>query len=312
MATRTSSAAKVRAKARSIASAGANPPHAEVTLRPGRPEDASECGRICFEAFRTIASRHNFPIDFPSVEAAREFFDFALSQPDTHVVVAELDGRVVGSNMSWEQTPIAGIGPITVAPGRQNATVGRQLMAYVLDRGESRNVLGIRLVQAAYHGRSLALYTKLGFRTREPLSLLQGPTIGASIAGRVVRSAAGDDIAACARLHERLHGFSRAGELALAIARGSATVVERNGQISGYATDIGFFGHAVGETNGDITALIGAAATFTGPGFMVPTRNGALMRWCLDRGLRIVQPMTLMSRGFYRRPKGAYLPSILF
>ena len=29
-------------------------------------------------------------------------------------------------------------------------------------------------------------------------------------------------------------------------------------------------------------------------------------------GLRIVQPMTLMSLGEYREPQGAFLPSILY
>lgn len=296
----------------SVGSPKDQPPVTELTLRPGRPADAAECGRICFEAFRSIASQHDFPADFPSADAARELFDFALAQPDTYSVVAEMEGRIVGSNMSWEQTPIAGIGPITVAPDLQNVTVGRHLMAHVLDGAKSRNCRGMRLVQAAYHNRSLALYLKLGFHAREPLSVLQGHPINASIAGHVVRPAGAGDIKACAELHTRLHGFSRAGDLTSAIAQGTAMVVERNGRISGYATGIGFFTHAVGESNSDIMALIDAARAYAGPGFMVPTRNAALMDWCLEKGLQIVQPMTLMSTGFYREPQGAYLPSVLF
>jgi hypothetical protein len=75
---------------------------------------------------------------------------------------------------------------------------------------------------------------------------------------------------------------------------------------------VGFFGHAAAETNDDMKALIAAAPEFPGPGFLLPTRNGDLMRWCLDEGLRVVQPMTLMSKGFYQEPKGAFLPSVLF
>ncbi len=59
-------------------------------------------------------------------------------------------------------------------------------------------------------------------------------------------------------------------------------------------------------------ALIGAADAFLGPGFLVPTRNGEPMRWCLSRGLRIVQTMTLMTIGLYNQPDGAWLPSILY
>jgi hypothetical protein len=61
-----------------------------------------------------------------------------------------------------------------------------------------------------------------------------------------------------------------------------------------------------------VQALIGAAQTIGGPGFLVPTRNNDLMRWCLNRGLRITQPMTLMTVGLYNEPVGAYLPSVLY
>jgi hypothetical protein len=36
------------------------------------------------------------------------------------------------------------------------------------------------------------------------------------------------------------------------------------------------------------------------------------MRWCLGRGLRVTQMMTLMSMGLYNDPDGAWLPSILY
>jgi len=89
-------------------------------------------------------------------------------------------------------------------------------------------------------------------------------------------------------------------------------VVEHDGRISGYATDVGFFAHAVGESNDDLKALIMAADAFTGPGVLVPTSNADLFRWCLGRDLRVVQLMTLMTIGLYRRPRGAYLPSVLY
>jgi hypothetical protein len=69
---------------------------------------------------------------------------------------------------------------------------------------------------------------------------------------------------------------------------------------------------AVAETNLDLQALIASAEAFAGPGIIVPTRNSALFRWCLENGLRVVQPMTLMSSGLYNEPAGAYLPSVLF
>ena len=109
-----------------------------------------------------------------------------------------------------------------------------------------------------------------------------------------------------------MHGHERGGDLREAIGHGTAAVVERAGRITGYTTQIAFFGHAVGESNDDIQALIGAAKSFAGPGFLLPMRNAELFRWCLERGLRMVQPMTLMTLGLYNEPQGAYLPSILF
>lgn len=89
-------------------------------------------------------------------------------------------------------------------------------------------------------------------------------------------------------------------------------MVEHDGRIAGYTTGIGFFGHTVGKGNEELKALIGAAAEFPGPGFLLPTRNGEVLRWCLERGLRVVQPLTLMSVGLYNEPAGAFMPSVLY
>jgi len=186
------------------------------------------------------------------------------------------------------------------------------LMQHVIERAASRGAPGVRLVQAAFHNRSLSLYTKLGFDPREPLSCVQGPAIAARIPGYDVRPAIDRDRAACNAVCMQVHGHSRDGELRDALAQGSAVVVERGGRITGYTTGIAFFAHAVGETNDDVQALIAAAPGFGGPGFLVPTRNAALLRWCLGRGLRITQPMTLMSLGLYNEPRGAFLPSITY
>jgi predicted N-acetyltransferase YhbS len=283
-----------------------------VTLRPGTAEDAQRCGAICYEAFKTIAAQHNFPPDFPSPEVATELLAGLLAHPGFYAVVAELDGRVVGSNFLDERSTVAGIGPITVDPAVQNRAVGRQLMQHVLARVTQRRFPGVRLVQAAYHNRSLSLYARLGFVAREPLSTMQGAPLAVQTPGYTVRPATERDLDACNQVCVKVHGHDRRGELLDAIKQGTATIVEHGGRITGYATPVAFFGHAVGETNAELKALIGAAPAFPGPGFLLPTRNGELFRWCLDHGLRVVQPMTLMSVGLYNEPAGAFLPSVLY
>jgi GNAT superfamily N-acetyltransferase len=285
---------------------------ADLKLRAGRPEDAERLGFICYGAFKATAEGHNFPPDFPSPEIAGGLLAALLSREDVYSVVAEADGRVVGSNFLWENGTIAGVGPITIDPDAQNAAVGRTLMEDVLRRAKERNIAGVRLVQATYHNRSLSLYTKLGFDACEPLSNLQGPAIGERIPGYAVRPAMEEDLGACNALALRVHGHDRGSELLEAIGQGTANVVEHDGRITGYTTGIGFFGHTVGESNEDLKALIGAAPEFPGPGFLLPTRNGEVLRWSLERGLRIVQPMTLMSLGLYNEPAGAFIPSILY
>ena len=281
------------------------------TLRRGRPEDALACGKICYEAFKTISESHNFPPDFPSVEAATGLMATILPKAGVYSVVAESESRIIGSNFLWEGT-IAGVGPITVDPAVQNGAIGRRLMQDVLDYSRQRRFAGVRLVQAAFHNRSLSLYAKLGFMVREPLATIQGPAVKEEIPGYDVRTASEDDVEACNALCVRVHGHARGTEVREAIRQSTATVVVRNGRLTGYATIIGFFGHAVAETNEDMKALIAAAPAFAGPGFLLPTRNAESFRWCLERKLRVVQPMTLMSLGLYNEPAGTFLPSILY
>ena len=285
-------------------------PH--LTIRTATAQDGPACAQICYDAFATISAAHGFPCDLPGPEAAIGLLTMMFSTPGFYAVVAELDGRIVGSNLLAEQAVIQGVGPITIDPTLQNAGAGRRLMQAVIDRANQNGAAGIRLVQAAFHNRSLCLYASLGFDVREPLSCMQGRTRERAIPGCVVRPAQPADEAACNALSRRVHGFDRGVELAQAIRRGTARVVERAGQVTGYTTHLGFFGHSTAETNIDMQALLADAESFAGPGILVPSRNSALLRWCLANGLRVVQPMTLMTIGFYTEPAGAWLPSIVF
>ena len=148
-----------------------------VSIREAQATDAAECGRIIHAAFATIAAQHNFPPDFPSAEVATGIVSMLISHPGFHGVVAETDARIVGSNFLDARSPIGGVGPITIDPSVQNKGIGRQLMQTIMEYSAARNMAGIRLVQDAFHNRSLCLYSRLGFVTREPLSVTQGPPL---------------------------------------------------------------------------------------------------------------------------------------
>ena len=282
-----------------------------VTLRPAVPEDAEACGIICYEAFSAISDAHNFPRDFPSAEVAIGILRMLIHHPGFYGVVAERDGKIVGSNFMDERCPVFGIGPITVDPTVQNQGIGRRLMLDTVERGLA-NAPGVRLLQAGYHNRSLCLYTSIGFHTREPLSVMQGPPLNIQFPGYNVRPAQAEDANACDAICHDVHGFKRRRELEDAIHQKTARVVEHTGRITGYATDVAFFGHTACRTNQDLMALIGAAPAFEGPGFILPTRNHEVFSWCLANGLKLVEPMTLMTIGLYQEPSGAWMPSVLY
>jgi len=284
----------------------------DVVVREATLEDRDSCARIFYDAFESIATRHNFPVEVPS----REFGSFVvadrLSSDGFISLVAEREHEVVGGAFVDERAAIAGIGPVAVDPAAMDDGIGRALMQAALERERARRVPGVRLVQTAYHYRSLALYAKLGFVVREPLSVLQGSPPAISIPGRGVRPATEADLARCSALCVRIHGHDRTRELQDAIAAGTARVVERPDGVCGYATGFGYAWHAVAETNEDLIALLGSAGEFIALGILVPSRNAELLRWGLEHGLRIVQQSTLMTIGLYNEPSGAYLPSILF
>src|SRR6476469_6110475 len=244
-----------------------------LALRRGSHNDAEACGHIIYGAFKALADNHKFPPDFPSAEIATGRVSTLLSHPGIYGVVAELDGRIVGSNFLDEGSSISGIGPISVDPTVQERGIGRRLMQDVLDRAAKQKFPGVRLLQAGFNNRSLCLYTMLGFRSREPISILQGKALNAKISGYNVRPATEADADACNRLCRHVHGHDRNGELIDAIRLRTASVVARGDRITGYTSAIAFFGHAVAETNADLMAMIAAAPEFGGPGFLVPTRN---------------------------------------
>jgi GNAT superfamily N-acetyltransferase len=291
-------------------------------LRPGTIDDADKVGKI-IEAFSAIANKHGFPPDFSSIDTGRSLASSLLSNPRFYSVVAEDSGsdsedkdRVVGNNFLDERSNIvAGVGLLTIDPKYQNKGTGRQLMINVLDRAKNRNFPAIRLLQASYHSRSLALYATLGFEVREPISNLQGKPIQEAIPGRSVRTATESDIESCNVICKAVHGHDRNGELQDSIKQGSAKVVLHGDKITGYTCGLTFFNHSVGLTNDDLKALISSATdddSYGGPGILIPTRNTQLFCWCLNNGLRLVQQLTLMTIGLYNEPAGSYMPSILY
>lgn len=281
-------------------------------LRSMRPEDVEPCGRICYEAFKGISEKHNFRPDFPAAEAAIELMRMLLSRSDVFNVVAEDDGQVIGSNHLLEADAIAAVGPITIDPNAQAKGVGRMLMDAVIERGKDRR--GIRLVQDGFNTASLSLYASFGFDVREPMVLIEGALKGDVPEEFGVWPIREEDYDACAELCRTVLGFDRLNELRKTPPMPSPFVVARNGRLTGYisAPEMWALNHAVAETEEDMRALLVGAGNQCAKPFslLLPTRQTALFRWSLKNGMRVIKPLTLMSMGDYRDPRGCYLPSV--
>jgi GNAT superfamily N-acetyltransferase len=284
-----------------------------ITVRPVTESDAADCARIVFEAFGAIHDHHRFQRDFPVLEAAAGLINVFIPHPEIWGIAAEVDGRVVGSNFLDERSPIRGVGPITVAPEGQNVGVGRGLMEAVIDR--AKDAPGIRLLQDAFHMRSLALYESLGFEVKEPVAVIAGKPRTAPRSRVEVRALREEDLAGCEALCTRVHGYERTGELRDAMKAFSPFVALREEKVVAYASAVSFWpmNHGVAETDEDMAdLLLGAAAAIEEPiAFLVPLR-ASLFPWALGEGLRLVKPMNLMARGAYQEPRGAWFPSVLY
>jgi GNAT superfamily N-acetyltransferase len=272
-----------------------------------------ELARICFEAFGGLHDHHRFERDFPVIEFAEQIIGNWISHPSIWGVLAERDGRVLGSNFLDERDPIRGVGPITVDPEGQNAGVGRSLMQAVIERGEGAP--GVRLLQDAFHLRSLCLYQSLGFDVKEPVAVMTGKPRSAPPKGVEVRELNENDLDECEALCRKVHGFERTNELRDATHAFAPVLAERDGRIVGYATTVTFWpmAHGVAESEEDMKALLlgGAAASDDPLAFLVPLRSG-LFPWGLGEGLRLVKPMNLMAIGEYQEPRGGWFPNVLY
>ncbi|MGB7959374.1 MAG: GNAT family N-acetyltransferase [Nitrososphaeraceae archaeon] len=279
--------------------------------------DAKNCGKIGYQAHKTISSAHGYPSEQPSEEFGIGLIRSLLENPNSWGVLAERQGKTLGSIFlhKFPPSPVAVIGPLTVHPSAEGGDVGRMLMDAALTQAYEQNYDQIRLVQSPSHIRSFVLYTKCGFTLREPLLLMQGQPLKninntSSANFHPVRN--DNDVSVCNELCKSVHGFSMELELRQAKDHGVATMIEQDGIVTGYAAGLGILGHAVAKSNEELKALIINASAILGPGFFVPARNQELVNWLFKNAFQIGWPANLMTIGPYQDPVTPFLPSLAY
>ncbi len=285
----------------------------ELRIRSAVASDGAACGKVLFDAFTQVATRHGFGTEV-TVEYATERATRLLNHPEVFGAVAEKEGRIEGVAFLDERSSIRGVGPIGVEPRMQGKGIGKQLMETVLSR--VTGYPGVRVVLDGFNSPSPTLFTSLGFETKQPLKLVRGRIENGLPSGFEVRPMNEGDIEACEELCRAVHGFDRTSELRDALAELSPFVALRDGRMVAYITTATAFRqcHGVAENAQGMQAVISGAARANGGEveILLPAREAEFLKWATGLGLREVRPLALMARGEYQDPRGCFIPSALY
>src|ERR671938_764188 len=136
-----------------------------LMIRPIEQNDVVSCGKIGYEAHKTISSVQGYPSEQPSEEFGIGLIKMLLGNPNSWGALAERQGKILGSIFlhRFPPSPVAVIGPLTVRPSAEGGGIGRKLMDAALTQARKQNHDQIRLVQSPSHIPCFVVYTKSGF-----------------------------------------------------------------------------------------------------------------------------------------------------
>lgn len=160
--------------------------------------------------------------------------------------VADEGDAVIGTALCWKQGERNGsLGVIIVSPDHQGKGIGRKLMNLVLEE------LGERCTVLIATQAGQPLYESLGFKAIGTIHQHQGTMASISPVtlpeGESVRLAEADDIADIVALANRGTGMSRDEILQQLLPIAECAVLERDGQLAGFAVMRRFGrGHVIG------------------------------------------------------------------
>jgi GNAT superfamily N-acetyltransferase len=219
-----------------------------------------------------------------------------------HGVLAEEDGKVIGSALWWPYgDAFATCGAIIVAPEAQGHGLGRKLLAGLLEAAGARAVLlnstaeGIRLYQSFGFAVTGTVHQHLARAPADPAPARQP-----------VRAACAEDLPAILQMDQRALGAGRQRMIEEFALTGRLAVIER-GDLQAYAICRPFgLGQVIGPVVAggveDAQALIGHFLTANAGQVLrvdIPGDSG-LGPWLTAQGLPEVGQVTTMIRG--RRP----------
>jgi len=138
---------------------------AKIELDPRAP-DWDELHSLITAAYAYMSGR----IDPPSSLLAMVPADFAQKAADEHLIVASVDGRLVGCVFCRRKSEWLYIGKLAVSPARQRSGVGRLLINAAQKLADEEGLAGLELETRIELTENHRAFDRLGFVTVAELS----------------------------------------------------------------------------------------------------------------------------------------------
>ena len=144
-----------------------------VTIRPGRREDAAEAARLWMQSAREHTTHDPIYATSPGAERVmRRFLTDLAGSNHSFLFVAEYAGRTVGfisgelreGSPTFQAKAWASVDDVFVEPDHRNLGVGRALLECVKEWAKEKGADGVSLQVAAANERGRKFYEELGFR----------------------------------------------------------------------------------------------------------------------------------------------------
>lgn len=163
----------------------------------------------------------------------RSWFEFASTQPECRPIVAELNGRIVGTGVGTANGAVGWVGTIWVDPAHRGAGLGRALTRAVIDGLEAAGCRTLLLVATE---QGLPLYERMGFQLQTRYRIFEAPGLDAATTDPdpAVRALAAADLDSILDLDREATGEGRSHIIRRFASPETAKVLAVEGEVRGF------------------------------------------------------------------------------
>lgn len=277
-------------------------------FRPARSEDLQQSQELVVASINDLTERHGFG---PMASVSRpDFQSFSLGDDPDGLWIAEEDGRIVGSALSWVCGDLWFLAELFVAPGCQGRGIGNGLLARSLEHASRAQSTNRGLITFTFNVVSQSLYIRHGLSPRLPIYMLSVERERMKPLPQISRfdltpiEPTPSHLRLLAELDRGVLGVSREKHhlYLLRDSRMNGVLLHEGSDCVGYAyvSEAGHVGPlAVGQSRHSAEAFRTAMQVAASDGApqlsaFMPGESEAL-RIAIDQGMRIRFPLVLMS-----------------